>query len=214
MKKEEIKSNELKRLIALKAGKVDFTDVTDEDLEGIRDIVLNAFLINGKSSDISLDAISLFPNLERIRIANFEITNEVVETFATLKKLSSIEIVGGIFTEVDFSKLSEQIREMSFANCESLSFKYPKMKNIVINRCGVDFENIDFSVAENILIQNSTVKNAHNLNDYMHIKRVNLDGSSLYDGQEQVLENILVSDNTQYSHEQESRFYDGSNNRE
>lgn len=211
MKKEEIESNELKRLIALKAGKIDFEDVTDEELEQVRDIVLNAYLINGKKSDISLDAITLFPNLERLRIVNFEITDEVIEKLASLERLSSLEILGATFSDVDFSKLSKKLENINFTNCTSLPFKYPEVRNVAVTRCGIDFKNINFGVAENILIQNSIANNAHNLDDYTNIKRINLDGTVLYDEQEKILEDILVAVNTQYSHEKETRYYDSDN---
>jgi hypothetical protein len=50
MKKEEIKNHELERLIAMKANKLDFEEVTDEDIENIDNITLNRCLINGKDS--------------------------------------------------------------------------------------------------------------------------------------------------------------------
>lgn len=208
MIKEKFESKELKRLIAMKTGKIDFEAVSEEDIVRIRDISLNSFLMNGQSSGIDLNILKYFLSLERVRISNFEITNEVLDMLSKLECLDTIEIVGCTFKDVDFSSLNGKIKRISFTKCDDLPFTYPDVADINIVKSNIDFKNINFGNVQTVFIQNSTIKNVSDLNEYSEIRKVNLDGTILYDSNGDVVKDIKVGDKTSYTHEEEVFYYD------
>ena len=198
MKKEKIESKQLQRLIALKTEKLDYSEVTDEDFDKITDISIDSRLLNGGASGISLDVISLFPNVTDVIISNYELTQEDLNRLLELKQLRSIEIARCVFSDVDFSDFTD--KRLSFTGCEALNFKYPSVKTIIIRGSRVNFECIDFKSATDIIIQESNIYNAHSLKDYPNIRSVNLDGSTLFSNYESKIPDIEVADETRYSH--------------
>lgn len=198
MKKEKIESKQLQRIIALKTEKLDYSEVTDEDFDKITDISIDSRLLNGGASGISLDVISLFPNVTDIIVSNYELTQEDLNRLLELKQLRSIEIISCMFSDVDFSDFTD--KRLSFTGCESLNFKYPSVKAIIIRGSRVNFECIDFKSATDIIIQESNIYNAHSLKDYPNIRSVNLDGSTLFSNYESKIPDIEVADETKYSH--------------
>ena len=208
MKKEKINNLNLQRLIALKCNKLDFKDVTDEDLEKIQEITLHGKLINGKMSGIDLESIQLFPNLITLGISDFTLTQGFIRYISELSKLKSIEIISCFFEEIDFSTVEENLSDIRFIGCRNLPFKYPKQKSIIITGSEIDFNNIDFSGAENVEIIESNIKNAYDLIDFTNLVSINLDGSKLFDKHGEILEDIKVPKGAQYSHALEIKAVD------
>ena len=208
MIKEKISNKELKRLIAFKSGKIDFEEVTEEDIMCIRDISLSSRLINGAESGIDLEVLKYFFSLERVRISNFEITDDVIQMLSELECLDTIEIVGCTFKDVDFTKLNGKLKRISFSKCEELPFKYPDVRDIRVIKSNIDFTNIDFTNVQNVFIQSSTIRNAHSLDDFCEIKKVNLDGTKLYDENGEEIKDIQVAEKTGYSHEEDVMLLD------
>lgn len=200
MIKEKINNTELQRLIALKCNKLDFEEVSDEDIEKIDEISLKGKLINGRMSGIDLDTVQLFPNLVSLSISDLEVTQQFIEDISKLKQLKKLEIVGCPFGEVDFNILEQENINIQFIGCEALPFKYPKVKDINVRGSNLDFESIDFSNVENINITESRINNAYDLLDYKNLKKVNIDASALINKQGEPIDDIKVPEETQYSH--------------
>ena len=208
MRKEKIKNRELQRLLAMKSGKMDFEEVTEEDFDKIHDIALSAYLMNGKESNIDLNVLTFFPYLKRVKISGFEVSNKIIELFHKMEELTSIGIVKCKFKDVDFSKLNGKIERIKFINCESLPFDYPEVEDVEIVGSTVDFKRINFENVQSVFIQNSIVQNAFDLNKYGHIKKVNLDGTVLYDEDNQELQDINVGENRSYTHQKKLYYHD------
>ena len=205
---EKIKNQELRRLITMKAHKLNFEDVTKEDFEVIENITINGYLIDGKQLNDNLKELLFFPNLKRLKISKFKLGIEDIEVILKLKNLEDIEIVNCDFKNIEFYKLNESIKSIKFINCQSLNFKYPEIEEIFIVGTNIDFKKINFINVKKVFVQNCIVKNAYNLNDYVSIEDVNLDGSKLYNESEELIEDILVSENTKYTHEKKVYYYD------
>jgi hypothetical protein len=161
-----------------------------------------------KIHGINLNCVQAFPNLKRLKISNFEITQEFIDTIANFKDLKFLEITRGSFSNVDFKSLESKLESIRFSNCPELPFEYPKVKDVMITKSAIDFSRIDFDVANKIFIQNSTIKNVRDLDQYDNIQKINLDGSELYDENEILIQDIKVSDKTIYTHEREVYYYD------
>ena len=70
----------------------------------------------------------------------------------------------------------------------------------------VDFCSLRLESALELIIRNSKVKNVHDIERYENIKVVNFDGSKLIGENGQEIQDIKVSRNTLYSHEEEKRY--------
>lgn len=208
MKKEKINNIQLQRLVALKCNKLDFEDVTDDDLYKIQEITIQGKLINGRMSGIDLESIQIFPNLIRLAISDFEIKRQFIQDLVQLKKLKILEFIRCSFEEVDFGQIEENVSDIRFTGCKSLNFRYPKIKSINITGSEIDFEKIDFSTVEYINIIESNIKNVCDLTQFSNITRVNLDASILIGKGGEILQDIKVPEGTQYTHALEIRAMD------
>lgn len=205
MEKEEIRNNkELKRIIALKIGKMPYDPISDEDFDMIEEIALNSRLINGKESGISLDAIALFRNLRKLKLSNYRITKEAIGTMASLAGLRELEIFGAEFEEgISFEALEQVLNSLKFYNCLEIGFQYPRVKDVWLNQTDIDFSKIDLQAARKIIIRNGHIRNIHDLTDFPNIETVNLDGSVLTTSNNEKVDDINVNSKTEYTHQEE-----------
>ena len=210
METEEIRDNkELKRLVALKLGKLPDEELMAEDFSKVEEIALNTHLINGQESGISLDAISLFPNLKRLKLLNYRITKEAIDVIASLAGLRDLEIFGAEFEEgITFEGLEHTLKSLRFYNCLGIDFPYPRLDEVWLNQTDIDFSKIDLQTAKKILIRNGYIRNVCDLTDFPNIESINLDGSILIKEDEKV-EDIKVSSRTMYTHKAEVELTDG-----
>ena len=102
MKLEEIKSEDLKRLLAVKCCRLDFKDVTENDLEKIQEINLSGKRVDGSRSDIDLDVINMLPNLGVVGISNFHIDQHAIDMLLRLKRLSTLDFIDCDFDNIEF----------------------------------------------------------------------------------------------------------------
>ena len=89
-----------------------------------------------------------------------------------------------------------------------MPFSYPKLKEILITGSVVDFNNIDFSIPQDVIIQSSDIRNVYDLDKFENLIRVNLNGSILYDNRNRVVQDLKVSGSTVYTHERKVYLYD------
>lgn len=207
MRKEKITSQELKRLIALKANKLSYDDISEEDFDEITELVFNSITFGGEKTGVDLNWIALFPNLERVRIIGFDIEQEVLDILANQMRLHSVEFSKCNMGDISFEGLNGRLKRAEFTECGKLDFKYPEVPYVNISGSEIDFENIDFEKVKGISILKSVIKNGKNLTDFEHIERVILDGTKILFGDEEQ-ENIEVSKNTKYSHKKEVELVD------
>ena len=199
MEKEEIRDNkELRRIIALKLGKMPYDELGAEDFEKIYEIALNARLINGRESGI-----------RRLKLSNYRITKEAISKVASLAGLIDLEIFGAEFEEgVTFEGLEHTLKSLRFYNCLQVDFKYPRLEEVWLNQTDIDFSKIDLQTARSLVIRNGNVRNICDLTDFPNLERVDLDGSILTKGNEKV-DDIKVSSKTKYTHKEEVELING-----
>ena len=207
MRKEKITSSELKRLIALKANKLSYEEVSEEDFDTITELVFNSTSFNGEKTDVSLEWIKLFPNIESIRIIGYEVDQTVIDELSNQMRLTSIEFSKCKMGEITFEGLNGRLKRVGFTGCGRLDFKYPEVSYINVSGSEIDFDNIDFDKVKGIHILNSVVKNGRSLAEFKEIESVVLDGTKIFVGEEEQ-ENIEVSEMTKYSHEKKVEYID------
>lgn len=207
MRKEIITSQELKRLIALKANKLSYDDVSEEDFDEITELIFKSKTFGGEKTDVDLKWISLFPNLERVRIIGFEIEQDVLDILVNQMRLHSVEFSKCNMGEISFEGLNGRLKRVEFTECGKLDFKYPEVPYVNITNSEVDFENIDFEKVKGIRILDSVIQNGRGLTEFENIESVILDGTRIFVGDEEK-NDIEVSKNTKYSHEKEVELVD------
>ena len=200
MNYKEVKNEELKKLITMKANKINFEAVTEKDLLNIEDIVLKYRNFDGTFSNVDFNIIKNFPNLKRIRIIEYEITQEFIVLLNKFEKLENIEFHKCKISKIDFSNLNRKIR---FSDCGILDFKYPIGEYVDIEKSEVNFENIDFENVKYVYIIDSIIKNGYNLDIYTNIEIMCLDGTKIFDKDSKFIEDIKVAEQAKYSHKKE-----------
>lgn len=200
MRKEMITSSELKRLIALKANKLSYDDVTEEDFDEITELVFNVASFNGEKTGVDLNWVSLFPNIEKVRIIGFAIDQSTLDVFSEQIRLSNIDFVKCQMEDISFENLNGKLKRVSFSDCGVLDFKYPEVPYITISNSEIDFSNIEFGKVKGIQILNSVIRNGRNLIEFDNIEHITLDGTQVFGEDEKEMEDIEIPNKTKYSH--------------
>lgn len=207
----ELENKELRKIIAIKLGKMPYEEISSNDLEKITEITLNARLLNGAESGISLDSLTLFPNLKKLKLSNYKINQTAIELASSLQFLEDLEIFGAEFDkDITFAPLEQQLLKLKFYNCLPITFAYPKINEIWLSNTDMDFSVIDLSRTKKITILNSTIKNIHDLTDFSNIENINFDGSTFMDANNEPVSEISVNEKTQYTHKNEVELFNES----
>ena len=203
---KKIENEELIKKILTCLNKNDSEDFTEEDLASIRNISLEYMLTNGKLTGITVGDIIFFENLESLTLKGYSLSMEDLQLISDRKGIENLSFIGCSFDDIDFDKLSNLPENLKFISCNRLPREFPKVKKVNIESSCVDFGAISLNCALELIIRNSKVKNVHNIEEYENIRAVNFGGSKLIreDGQE--IQDIKVSENTLYSHEEEKRY--------
>lgn len=210
MKKELINNIYLQKLITLKCNKFDFDDITDKEIENIRELNIHGKLINGQNTGIDLSQnIELFEGLETLSISDFTITQEVIEKLKLLKKLRELEIVDCDFYETDFSEILRKI-PVKFVGCKGLPFKLQGQRIVNIEGCDIDMNNISLDDVEELRLISCFIRNAKDIEKAEKLRAVNLNGSILTSVNNEKIDNIIVPEGCSYSHiDDVTQVYDG-----
>lgn len=203
MRKEEITSKELKQCICLRTGKLDFSEVTDEDIEKIGALDLRGIKFNGEPTDVVLSELALFPNLTALMISHFDLKEEDINSISALSKLKTVQ-----FSACDFENISDikidNLDVLVFVGCTDMAkLKMPKSRVLRIIGSEVNFDSVNAGNVEKMLLQNSLIKNFTSLDSNDNLLEVNLDGSTIYDKENNVVTEVKVPVGTYLSHEEE-----------
>lgn len=203
MRKEEITSNELKQCICLRTGKLNFSEVTDEDIENIGALDLRGIKFNGEVTDVVLSELELFPNLTALMISHFDLKEDDIRSISKLSKLKTVQ-----FSACDFENITdirlENLDVLVFVGCTDMAkLKMPKSRVLRIIGSEVNFDSVNAENVEKILLQNSLIKNFTSLDSNDNLIEVNLDGSTIYDKDNNVVTEVKVPVGTYLSHEEE-----------
>ena len=203
MKKEEITSKELKQCICLKTGKLNFSEVTDEDIENITEIDLRGVKFNGEPTDVILSELDVFPNLNGLMISHFDLKAEDIESIAKHDKLKVIQ-----FSSCDFENITtidlNNLDILVFVGCTDMTkLKMPKSRVLRVIGSELNFDVVDPNVVEKMLIQNSLVNNFTSLDSNDNLVEVNFDGTTILDKDGKEVKDVKVMPHVSFSREDE-----------
>lgn len=202
MKKENIRSNELKRVIAMKTGNMLFEDVSEEELDSVDELYLRAKKYSGEPTDIDLSEVSGFTKLKTLGLNGFELSTE---DFGIISKLdlSSLELNGCETGSVviDTADSLENLVINGGKIVDSEVRKSPKL--LIVSETDVDFSKFDMSKTKRIFMRNCTIRNVGDLKSLSELEEINFDGSKVYDISGTEIKEVNVADNVMVSFEDE-----------
>ncbi len=203
MKKEEITSKELKQCICLKTGKLNFSEVTDEDIENITEIDLRGIKFNGEETDVILAELDAFPNLNGLLISHFDLKVEDIDAISRQDKLRVVQFSSCDFENIETINLPN-LDVLVFVGCTDMGkLKMPKSRVLRVIGSELNFDGVDVNNIEKLLIQNSLVNNFTSLDSKDNLIEVNLDGSTLYDKDGNLVKDVKVKPEISFSYEDE-----------
>lgn len=203
MNKNDVKSQELRATIAMKLGKFSYSEVTDEELKEVKDIILRKYKFNGEDTGIDVSELLNLPNLQAVTLGDFEITDSDIEILAKLESLERIQFSNCDFSSVRNKLPNEELLVVTLSGCTSPeNMNVSAAKYLKILGSEVDFNKLNIEDLEQLVIQNSEVINFTSLVGKTAARTINLDGSNVYAPNGQEVEDIetepgvLVSFNT------------------
>lgn len=180
---------------------------SDQELASIENIGLTGRLVNGRETGVTIKDVLLFKNLKYLTLRAYKITTEDLYLLGSRTNIQELSFLQCTFVNTDFDKVSRIPETLKFIGCPQLTEKFPGIKKILVDSCEMDFDSISFSKANIIRIQNSKIKNVHDIDAYDNIAEVNFDGSELVRANGETAENIRVGRNCRYSHKKNDRHY-------
>ena len=202
MKKENIRSNELKRVIAMKTGNMLFEDVSEEELDSVDELYLRAKKYSGEPTDIDLSEVSGFTNLKTLGLNGFKLSSEDFDIISKLG-LSSLEL-NGCETGSEVIDTADSLENLVINGgkiVDSEVRKSPKL--LIVSETDVDFSKFDMSKTKRIFMRNCTIRNVGDLNSLTELEEINFDGSKVYDISGTEIKEVNVADNVMVSFEDE-----------
>lgn len=203
MRKEEITSKEMKQCICLRTGKLNFSEVTDEDIENITTMDLRGVKFNGEPTDVILSELDALPNLNALMISHFDLNVEDINNLSKLSKLKTIQFTACDFENITDIKL-EELDILVFVGCTDMgTLKMPKSRVLRVIGSEINFDGVNPGNIEKLLLQNTLVKNFTTLASNENLVEVNLDGSTIQDKDGKAVKDIEVAAGTFLSYEEE-----------
>ena len=203
MRKEEITSKEMKQCICLRTGKLNFSEVTDEDIENITTMDLRGVKFNGEPTDVILSELEALPNLNALMISHFDLNVEDINNLSKLSKLKTIQFTACDFDNITDIKL-EELDILVFVGCTDMgTLKMPKSRVLRVIGSEINFDGVNPGNIEKLLLQNTLVKNFTTLASNENLVEVNLDGSTIQDKDGKAVKDIEVAAGTFLSYEEE-----------
>lgn len=203
----KIENKELVKRILERLNKSDNEEFSAEELASIENIGFTKRLVNGKDTNIDVENIFLFKNLRSLTLKNYPLTMRDLQLIAEHASIEDVSFLDCTFENIDFDELSRLPENLKFIYCSKLPLKFPKVKRVMVAFSEINFDSIDFSEAVSIRIQNSKIRNVHDINEHDNILDVNLDGSELVKGNGEIAKDINVPINCRYTHEEIDRHY-------
>ena len=202
MKKENIRSSELKRVIAMKTGNMLFEDVSEEEIDNVDELYLRAKKYSGEPTDVNLSEVSGFTNLKTIGLNGFKLSSEDFDIISKLG-LSSLEL-NGCETGSEVIDTADSLENLVINGGKIVDLEVRKSpKLLIVSETDVDFSKFDMSKTKRIFMRNCTIRNVGDLNSLSELEEINFDGSKVYDLSGTEITELNVADNVMVSFEDE-----------
>lgn len=197
-----LNDKELEKVICFKVGKFFGEELEKEDFEELEELNINNRNFSGKYKNISLQELTLFPNIKRLSLQYFEIDDSLVEVLNKLENLESLEFAScGFFQNAQLRNNSLNSLLLNCCKVKDYNKIFAPENFTIIGDENIRLDQIDGK--ENVrkmYLQDSKVKNFGKIEKYENLEKLNLDGSIVdnKDMLEEVKKRISVSQLEKY----------------
>lgn len=179
--------------------KLEVSEITDDKLNIVEEISLNAIDNNGIKYNYDFRDFEKLPNLKFISLQNFIINNYQTNEINRCIKVEGLQFSNCIMKSQ--SRLQGNIQIISFDNCKKLRFKYISLlKNLHIlkisNNRWINLKNIKIlKNLEKVYFENGRVLHLKNLSYLMNLRYIRMTKCKWSKKEEKLLdENIEIED--------------------
>ena len=175
-----------------------------EELESIKEFSVNNFTYSGELKGINLEELKVMPNIEKLTLQRFQISDEELKALENLESLKDLFFSGCSFNAKEFYEFPN-LSSIEFNTCKYRQFPKIKLPKIVYINCAEDGLVLrDLTNLQNV--EYITMKNIKKIMDFnltsqmQNLKKLNIDGSDVDD--KKTLKDL--SKKIQVSHESNS----------
>lgn len=187
-----LKDKEIEKMACFKVGKFGNEELDEDDLKKIEEMNVNNRKFSGEEKNVSLQELTLFPNIKRISLQYFTIDDSTAEILSNLNNLESLQLAScklSLKSEIKNDNLRSL--ELNACNITDYSTIYAPNALAIVGSNNIRLDRIKGKEnIERMYLQNSKVRGFRSITDCGRLKVLNLDGSSVDD--KKVLEKIKL----------------------
>jgi hypothetical protein len=190
----EIKNKDLLRSLKFACGKFkDADELTEEDLEKIYELNINELSVTGRNSEIDLKEVPELPNLRRLSLKNFVISDDEIEFINKNKRLIDLSFDRCVFDSRKSYIASTTLKALSMRYCDNISaLRYIAPERLRI--LGMDRVNVaairGIERVNYLNLQSSRIYRLDALRRCPELKELHLDGADYSPTDEEYIEVI------------------------
>ena len=181
MKKEEVKSEELRDVLCAMVGKWEFDDITDEELQSISGISVRGRKFSGKPTDVELGELAVLSNLEELMITEFDLDDSIAGVLAQFPRLKRLK-----FSQCDFKKCKTIMDEsdldmLTLSGCKNIGVdKLPKSSTLVLEGEKIPFGCLGLERVRHVKFKNCDVIGSHDMVDFNNLQDIRISNTRFY----------------------------------
>ena len=185
-----LKDKDLEKIACFKVGKFGNEELDEDDLKNVEEINISNRKFSGEEKNISLQELTLFPNIKRMSLQYFTIDDSIAEILSGLSNLESLQLAScKLYLKSKIRNLNLKNLELNSCNVRDYSTIYAPNVLAIIGSDSIRLDKITGKEnIERMYLQNSKVKGFRSITDCGRLRSLNLDGSSVDDNK--ILEEI------------------------
>lgn len=187
-----LKDKEIEKMACFKVGKFGNEELDEDDLKKIEEMNVNNRKFSGEEKNVSLQELTLFPNIKRISLQYFTIDDSAAEILSNLNNLESLQLASCKLSLKSEIK-NDNLRSLELNACNITDYSTIHAPNAlaIVGSNNIRLDRIKGKEnIERMYLQNSKVRGFRSITDCGRLKVLNLDGSSVDD--KKVLEKIKL----------------------
>ncbi len=207
MKKEDIKSEELRDILCVKTDRWDYEEITDEDLSSVRSVEIPGRKLTGELTDINLRELTALNHLEELTIMDFEISDSINDILKELPELKVLKFGNCDFNDCSSIKTVKGLRVFSIFGGKNVNMtSFPSAQFVQFDGVEVPFGSIDFDTLRNARFDHCRVIDAFDVEDRENVEGIEFIDSLMYskkdgDGKRKKMEILRVPDGATFEME-------------
>lgn len=197
-----LKDKELEKIACFKVGKFGNEELDEDDFKNVEEINISNRKFSGEEKNISLQELTLFPNIKRMSLQYFKIDDSIAEILSGFSNLESLQLAScKLYLKSEIRNFNLKNLELNSCNIRDYSTIYAPNVLAIIGSDNIRLDRIKGKEnIERMYLQNSKVKGFRSVTDCSRLLELNLDGSTVDDSKflEEIKSEIRVSQKEEY----------------